>query len=131
MFIEMGERQAEVVEALTESAADEDWTHAYLRSEIPEDSLFALVQEAFVVVREEGVPKRVSLRLEDSVGDAVLAMYRTYQKAGHGFSKLELLVHRDGPYRFDLGALESDEPEGGRRGRMERRFEQLVREEGL
>ena len=134
--MKMAECQADVVNALLDTIPSDDWTHAYVHAEFREESGQVIhVEEGFLVVREDGKPKRVGLLVEIEVGQALQAMYEAYAAAGHGFGRADLLVHNGGAYRFDLDSRPCDMLGGqavsDARGRLDRRFEELVREEGL
>jgi hypothetical protein len=136
MFTQMAERQADVVDALLDTIPRDDWTHAYVHAEFRDEPGFLVhIEDGFLVVREDGRAGRASLLVETEVGQALQAMYETYAEAGHDFSRLDLLVHNGGSYRFDLDNTPSlildEKPDPDARTRLDRRFEELVRDEGL
>jgi hypothetical protein len=132
--MEMAERQADVVNALLDTLERDDWSHAFVHCEFhDEGALPTQLEEGFLVIREAGGPKRADLLVESEVGQALRAMRESYTKAGHGFSRADLIVNVNGAYRFELGNEPSlrlaGQPDPGARERLERRFEALVRGE--
>ena len=102
--MEMAERQADVVNALLDTVDRDDWSHAFVHCEFHDEGGGGSdLKEGFLVVSEGGEPKRAGLLVETEVGQALRAMRDSYVKAGHGFSRADLVVHADGAYRFELG----------------------------
>jgi len=132
--MEMAERQGDVVNALLDTIERDDWSHAFVHCEFhDEGDLPGDLREGFLVVREGGAPKQVSLLVESEVGQALRAMRESYVKAGHGFSSADLVVNADGAYRFELGSEPSlrlmGQLDPGADERLRQRFEALVRGE--
>jgi hypothetical protein len=132
--MEMAERQADVVNALLDTIKRDDWSQAFVHSEFhDEGGLPTHLEEGFLVVREEGAPKRAGLLVESDVGQKLRAMRDSYVEAGHGFSRLDLVVQAGGSYRFELGNEPSlrlaGQPDPGARERLQQRFEALARGE--
>jgi len=129
--MEMAERQADVVNALLDTIERDDWSHAFVHCEFHDEGDFpGDLEEGFLVVSEGGEPKRAGLLVETEVGQALRAMRETYIKAGHGFSRADLVVDAGGAYRFELGNEPSlrlsGQPDPGARERLQRRFQALV-----
>lgn len=136
MFMQMAERQSDVVDALTDSIPRDDWTHAYVHAEFRDESGFlATYDEGFLVVPIDGRPARAPLLVETEVGQAMEAMHAAYAAAGHAFARLDLVLPAEGSWRFELDERPSlilaGLPDPEAKGRLDRRFEQLVRDEGL
>ena len=136
MFMKMTERQSEVVETLLDTIPRGDWAFAYLHSEFRDENGFlAHFEEGFLAIREPGGIDRATLPVEADAASALERMFRTYQEAGHGFARLDLVVEADGAYRFDLDDTPSlvlaGEPDADRPGRLDRRMTELARERGM
>lgn len=133
MFSEMAARQAEVVEALLGSIAVADWTHAYLHAEFrDEDGALAQYKHGFLAIEGENGLERAPLAIESEVGTALATMHATYVQANQEFSRLDLIADSDGRYRFELddrpSLILAGEADPEAKGRLERRFADLVRE---
>jgi hypothetical protein len=130
--MEMAERQADVVSALLDTIGRDDWSQAFVHSEFHDEGDFpGDLQEGFLIVPEADEPTCASLLVETEVGQALRAMREAYVKAGHGFSRADLVVNAGGAYRFELGDEPSlrlaGQPDPEARERLQRRFEALVR----
>ena len=135
-FTKMAECQSELVNALLDGVGRDDWILAYLHSEFRDDDGFLVhFEQGFFVVRTPGGVQREPLPIEAEAALAMERMHAVYHEAGHGFSRLDLLVEADGPYRFDLDDTPSlvlaGEADPERRDRLDRRFAELVRERGI
>jgi len=134
MFMEMSQRQSEVVNVLLDSLDSldrSDWSHAFLHAEFrDEEGVLLQSSEGFLVVDEDGRRERAALPVAAEVSVALVKMHATYAEAGHGFSRLDLVVDGDGRYRFDLGDTPSltlaGKPDPEARERFDRRFAELA-----
>jgi hypothetical protein len=135
-FTKMAQCQSELVDAVLDGIERDDWILAYLHSEFRDDEGFLVhFEQGFLVVKTPGGVQREPLPVESGAALAMEQMHAVYHEAGHGFSRLDLLVEADGPYRFDLDDTPSlvlaGEADPDRRDRLDRRFAELVRERGL
>lgn len=135
MFTRMAEAQADAVNALLDTIEYPDWTHAWVHAEfLDENEFLAQYNEAFIAILGDA-PERLPLPIEPDVARAFETMFAVYRDAGQAFARLDLLVSATGPYRFDLDDTPSlilaARPDPAAKGRLDRRFAELVRDGGI
>jgi hypothetical protein len=135
MFMKMAEQQSAVVQAIRQAVPRHDWSRLYVHVEFrDEDGFLILFKEGFLVVEQGGRARREPLLIESAADREFEALHSLYAQAKQGFWRLDLYIESSGAYRFELddrpSQLLAGEPDPEARGRLDRRFAELVEVQG-